>query len=171
MIIEKPKIGIYSITNIKNNKKYIGQSANIELRWITHLVDSINNMNHLLIDQAMHGLGNYNFKLEILEECTLEELNNKEKYYIEKYNTIYPNGYNIKEGGKYTRNTTHNLNNNIEINVEDLYKLTPPLSIRFDSENNKYIIYSTNKNKIEQKYIKDYKRKNSYLKYKKKFTK
>lgn len=40
-----------------------------------------------------------NFKCEILEECSNEQLNEKEKYWIAKENTLVPNGYNIDIGG------------------------------------------------------------------------
>lgn len=161
MIIQIPKCGIYKITNIKNNKSYIGQSSNIELRWITHLIDSINNSGYSLIDKALHTVGNYNFKLETIEECPIEQLNEKEKYYIQKYNTIYPNGYNKQSGGKYYRNNKNfNTNENIKINIEDLYKLKPPLSIKYIIENNEYIIYSIDKKDLQEKQQKQYIRKN-----------
>ena len=38
-------------------------------------------------------------KVEILEECDNSKLNELERIYIEKYNTIYPDGYNDNEGG------------------------------------------------------------------------
>ena len=141
MIIDKPICGIYKITNIQNNKCYIGQSANIKFRWITHIIDSINN------DQAplhieMQNIGIQNFKLEILEECSIEQLNDKEQYYIKYYNSLIPNGYNKNEGGKYTRNSFKNLKNNIKINYEDLKFLKPPLKITYNEQNNEYIISS-----------------------------
>jgi len=165
MIIQTPKCGIYKITNMKNNKSYIGQSSNIDLRWITHIIDSINNTEYSLIDKAIHSLGNYNFKIEILEECPIEQLNEKEKYYIQKYNTIYPNGYNKQLGGNHYRNYKNfNINKNIQINIEDLYKLKPPLSIKYIQETNEYIIYSITKEEIKEKQKQQYIRKNKYIK-------
>lgn len=49
--------------------------------------------------EAILKYGFKNFKIDILEECLIEELNEKEKYYIKKYNSLFPNGYNISEGG------------------------------------------------------------------------
>ena len=40
-----------------------------------------------------------NFKFEIIEECSIEELNEKEQYYIKYYNSLVPNGYNLTLGG------------------------------------------------------------------------
>ena len=37
------------------------------------------------------------FTLTILEECSLEELNEREAYYIQTYNSLTPNGYNVSE--------------------------------------------------------------------------
>lgn len=44
-------------------------------------------------------LDNWNFDFEVLEECNKDELNDKEIYYIDFYNTLYPNGYNKTKGG------------------------------------------------------------------------
>lgn len=97
-------IGIYKITNISNNKCYIGQSVNIERRWMQHketmnnpYIDAYNR--ELYNDMRIFGLDNFLF--EILEECSLEELNDKEKYWIQYYNS-YENGYNLTRGGNGT---------------------------------------------------------------------
>lgn len=52
-----------------------------------------------------YGIENFNFK--ILEECSKSELNDKERYYIQKYNTLAPNGYNLQKGGTPTRYETY----------------------------------------------------------------
>lgn len=95
--------GIYKITNIKNNKSYIGLSSNIQKRWKEHLSDahscddkSFNNP--LYQDIKEYGIDCFTF--EILEECEQDFLSEKEKYYIEKYNTYIPNGYNRTLGGR-----------------------------------------------------------------------
>ena len=147
MIINKPITGIYKITNKINNKCYIGQSGNIQLRWITHIIDAINE-DKASIHIAINKIGIENFNFNILEECSIEQLNNREKYYIQKYNSIYPNGYNKDEGGKYFRNSSNNLKENIKINYEDLKFLTPPLKISYNKENNEYIISTIKAKKI-----------------------
>lgn len=88
--------GIYKITNNINNKSYIGQSINIERRWREHknlkIIDSI-------LKNAFIKYEIKNFSFSILEECDREKLNEKEIFYIKKYNSLKPNGYNIVEGG------------------------------------------------------------------------
>lgn len=95
--------GIYKITNKLTKKAYIGQSKNIYNRWEEHKTQSKNKMNNAPLYKDMRKYTIQNFKFEILEECDLNKLNEKEIYYIEKYNTIQPNGYNIRKGGKYLR--------------------------------------------------------------------
>lgn len=85
-------IGIYKITNKITKKSYIGQSRNIKLRWSQHRWNIYRK--DTLLYQAMREYGINNFSFEIIEECKIEELNDKEKYYIKKYNTV-GNGYNM----------------------------------------------------------------------------
>ena len=53
------------------------------------------NIKNTLLYQAMREFGIDNFSFEVIEECELINLNDKEKYYIDKYNTMNPNGYNM----------------------------------------------------------------------------
>ena len=94
-------IGIYKIENLSNHKVYIGQSVHIEKRWSEHCIP--NNQNKSLISKAIFLEGKTNFSFSILEECKPEELDDKEQFYIKKYNSITPNGYNMTSGG-YSQN-------------------------------------------------------------------
>lgn len=104
-------IGIYKITNLLNNKCYIGQSINIEKRWYEHRYKAFA-YNDISFNSPLHlsfrknGLENFSF--EVLEECLNEELDIKEKFYIEKFKSIVPNGYNISSGGQATRGEPKN---------------------------------------------------------------
>ncbi len=91
-------IGIYKITNKINNKAYIGQSVDIQRRWTQHKSNIGKNTNPMYLDFKKYGLDNFSF--EILEECSIEQLDNLEIYWISKYNTFY-DGYNLTEGGKF----------------------------------------------------------------------
>lgn len=90
--------GIYKITNTINLKAYIGQSVDIENRWKQH--KNINRGCTLLV-RAFKKYGIENFSFEIVEICSPEELNEKEKYYISHYRTYadYGRGYNLTTGG------------------------------------------------------------------------
>lgn len=83
-------IGIYKVTNLINQKKYIGQSIDIERRFKEHHTDPFETTNpaskHIFY-QAIKKYGIKNFSFEILEECTTQELDEKEKYWIKYYNT------------------------------------------------------------------------------------
>lgn len=95
------KCGIYKITNQNNDMCYIGQSVDIARRWKDHAkcglgIDTPQN-NKLY--QAMIQDGLWNFSFEILEECSQTQLNEKEKYYIQLYQS-YEYGYNSNAGIK-----------------------------------------------------------------------
>lgn len=94
-------IGIYKITNQLNGKCYIGQSIDIKTRWIQHLYCGKNNFQKGKLYPAMFQEGIENFTFEVLEKCDLsqEELNNKERYWIQYYNS-FNNGYNSTPGGQ-----------------------------------------------------------------------
>lgn len=89
--------GIYKFTNKINGKVYIGQSVNIERRYYDHLKrDDSKNYFH----RAIKKYGKDNFLFEILEEYSEENLNDREKYYIAKYNNNNRKlGYNSTSGG------------------------------------------------------------------------
>lgn len=87
-------IGIYKITKKENGKSYIGQSNDIERRFKEHTFK-----NKIPIDKAIQKYGKENFQFEILEECSLDELDEKERYWINYYNTYKGFGYNCSEGG------------------------------------------------------------------------
>jgi group I intron endonuclease len=82
---------VYEIKNKINGKSYIGQ----------HASDDLSNYwgSGKLIKAAINKYGIANFDRTILERCvSKEELNEREKYWIAKNNTI-KNGYNLTEGG------------------------------------------------------------------------
>ena len=91
---------IYKITNLINQKIYIGKTTtSIEDRWKTHWQDSnrVNAFNRPLY-KAFNKYGKENFKIEQLEECSINELNDKEIYWIEKLGS-FKYGYNATQGG------------------------------------------------------------------------
>lgn len=94
-------IGIYSITNIINNKKYIGQSVDIKCRLRNHKWDLRHNKHHNdHLQQSFNKYGESYFIFDIVCECEEERLDELERFYILKYNCMDPNfGYNYESGG------------------------------------------------------------------------
>lgn len=90
-------IGIYKITNAITNLSYIGQSIHIEQRWREHKTRY--KTENTKFYKAIQIYGIENFIFEVLEECTAEELDEKEKYWINKFNS-FQNGYNSNQGGQ-----------------------------------------------------------------------
>jgi hypothetical protein len=91
--------GIYKITNIETGECYIGQAADVATRWNEHAkcglgIDTPAN-NKLYKSMQEYGL--WSFSWELLEECPRGQLNEKEKYYIELYDS-YNFGYNSNKG-------------------------------------------------------------------------
>lgn len=96
---QKPKKGygfIYRYVS-PSGKSYVGQTIHsLKERSKTEGRDY---KNCSVFYKAIQKYGWDNFLVEILEECPFCELEGKEKYYIKKYNSLIPNGYNIKSGG------------------------------------------------------------------------
>ena len=81
---------IYKITNKINGKSYIGKTLKtIEVRWSEHCQDYKKERNEKRpLYSAMKKYGVNNFSIEEIEECNEEELNEKERYWIEFYRTF-----------------------------------------------------------------------------------
>ena len=89
--------GIYKITNIKSQKCYVGQAADIASRWKQHIKRGIGaetpTRNKLYPAMLEHGVENFTF--EIVEECSRAQLNEREDYWQE-YFGAKEFGYSIK---------------------------------------------------------------------------
>jgi hypothetical protein len=143
---------IYCITS-PSNKKYIGQCVKklsngknwgYINRWKEHIRDSKTRNYCRLLNSAIKKYEHKNFQLEVLQECNIDELDYYEQYYIKHYNTMTPNGYNLREGGSISRYSeeTNQLKraSMIEKNLGKVY----PKRIRkreIDSELPKYVRY------------------------------
>lgn len=112
---EQVKGEIYVITNKISGKKYIGQTLThrknknkyrpygYEKRFKTHISDALCNtkksQSRCLAD-SLRKQGSDAFIVELIKECEISELDNLEIHYINYYNTLHPNGYNLTIGGK-----------------------------------------------------------------------
>ena len=93
---------IYKITNKKNGKVYIGQTVQkLADRWKVHRYDMRRADPHCkILTNACKKYGIDSFEIEELAKVeSLKELNTLEIELIEKYNSLTPNGYNIRKGG------------------------------------------------------------------------
>lgn len=100
-------IGIYKIVNKLNQRVYIGQSKDIKNRWMRHK-SCLNNNSHenKYLQNAWNKYGEGNFEFIVIEECLLEDLDSKEKFWISEYDSMN-NGYNLAEGGNGCRGYKH----------------------------------------------------------------
>lgn len=95
------KCGIYKITNLLTQQAYVGQSVDIAARWKEHIkcglgIDA-SATNKLY--NAMQKDGVHNFTFELIEECPRDQLNEKERLWINIYQTDTL-GYNSTKGNK-----------------------------------------------------------------------
>lgn len=113
------EIYIIKCKDSSNLKVYVGQTRSHRKnkgkyrpygsagRFASHLCEAIRNTKKsgcTYLNNAIRKYGVDNFYFEVLEKCTLDELDLYEKYYIKEYNSVFPNGYNLTTGG--SGNTT-----------------------------------------------------------------
>lgn len=92
---------IYLMTNKVNGLQYIGQtSLTIAARMAGHKHEAKVCKPDVYFVRAMHKYGFENFDIKVLEECPDEELDNREIYWIEEYDTFLGPGYNSVRGGE-----------------------------------------------------------------------
>lgn len=90
---------IYIITNKISGKKYIGKTTkSFNLRWNEHLCLIRKNNPKQYIHRAIkkHGIANFEIAIKFYP---IKILNGKEKEYIKRLNTKFPDGYNLTDGG------------------------------------------------------------------------
>ncbi|MGL5051516.1 MAG: GIY-YIG nuclease family protein, partial [Fusobacteriaceae bacterium] len=95
------KSGIYLIVNNNNGRVYVGQSKNVKTRIAVHKRELKKNThpNSYMRNDYNKYLGK-NFKFEILEKCSIEKLDIKEKNWISLLGSVERDkGYNRESGG------------------------------------------------------------------------
>lgn len=118
--------GIYKITNKLNQHAYIGQSQNIEKRWSVErsraFTPSSEEYNKTL-SKAFRKYGLDSFDFEILELCSVAQLDEREKFFINLYNTYY-DGYNETLGGNDGEGNYRKLSKTELLEIYDLLQNT-----------------------------------------------
>lgn len=92
---------IYLFKNTKNRRCYVGQTVHIHERYREHIYQA-NKGSNLPLHRALrkYGIKSFEFKiLEFLPDCIPQQLDEREQYYIQKYQA-YTKGYNCTLGGE-----------------------------------------------------------------------
>jgi group I intron endonuclease len=104
---------IYKIINLTSGKIYVGQAVSHILnhkryrpyghegRFKCHISEAFStkkNQSHYL-NNAIRKYGVDDFIVELIEYCELKDADDREIYYINHFNSLFPNGYNLKNGG------------------------------------------------------------------------
>ena len=104
---------IYKITNLSTSKEYVGQAVSHILnnnkyrphghqgRFRSHISEAFStkkNQSHYL-NNAIRKYGVTDFVVELIECCETKHADERETHYIKDLNSLFPNGYNLKNGG------------------------------------------------------------------------
>lgn len=124
--IMKDKIcGVYKITNTETGDFYIGSSIDIIKRWRYHKQPNVWKNRHNKMYEYMKNVSLMVFKFEILEECSIEVLKEREQYYISTlhptYNERFAFGQNPEKNTKVVGNQKCLYNGEL-ITLTALYK-------------------------------------------------
>jgi len=127
---------VYKITNIETKMMYIGiTTTSLKLRFRRHIEATYDQSKTSYMCNAIRKYGKDKFIIDEIDSAsTIEELSNKEQFYIEKYNTLYPNGYNILKGGFNSYNLTE----------EHKLKMSCPIKAVSIFDGNEYYFISFN---------------------------
>ena len=122
---------IYLYRNKINNKVYVGQTLYEHRRFLAHKSAKRKSLFH----NAVNKYGFDNFEYVILHKCISnnddfikEELNFWERFYIREFNSVYPNGYNLTDGGDGTSGYKFSDDTKTKMSVtrNDYYKSNDP---------------------------------------------
>ena len=151
-------IEIYQIVNIITKKKYVGQAVSHILnhkkyrpygmngRFKCHISEAYSNKKKQskYLNASIKKYGPTNFKVYLIEYCSINEASEKEFHYINKLNTLSPNGYNLYNGKLkhfHTLQTKKSVSDGVRLYYKDK-KLNKYLSLSLsdiDDDFDKYI--------------------------------
>ena len=97
---------IYRIVHIESGTTYVGQTTrSIEVRWKEHVKCATKRRNDSYLYRAMRLYGVDAMRVETLEECKVEDLDERENYWVERLGCLAPAGYNMSSGGSQPKQT------------------------------------------------------------------
>jgi group I intron endonuclease len=105
---------IYLVTCVPNGKQYVGQALLLTgsdlrqygtyKRWVAHLYEAKNNMKTCrYLNNAINKYGEEAFIVEAILTCKISDMTKYEDHFINYYNTLVPNGYNLRGAGRCGR--------------------------------------------------------------------
>jgi len=88
-VLDGAPSGIYKITRLKTGEVYIGKSTDVKSRWQQHCKSAYHcgTISHALLHTIMEKDGIWNFTFELLEQVPKDKLSEREKYWIDFYDS------------------------------------------------------------------------------------
>lgn len=148
---------IYLVQNIVNGKQYIGQAICVSStgrrwgtrrRWGKHVSSAATEKkeNYFLLSKAIKKYGKDSFTVRVIQVCKIENLNDWEGFFIKKYNTISPSGYNLlqegQNGRKHHDETRNKMSETHRKRLKTQHKPNAFLAHRTMREENRTILYA-----------------------------
>lgn len=160
---------IYKITSSKN-RVYIGQTVNVKVRFNQYKRLDCKKQQKLYNSLLKYGIEKHIF--EIICECCIDELNDKERYYQDLYNSTNKFGLNIRLTKSNDRNGTFSDETKLKMSIAKIGKKRSPEVCKAISERMKEVSkkrkpdYYRNllKANIGRKHTEEHKEKNSNAK-------
>jgi group I intron endonuclease len=147
---------IYKITNLTSGKIYVGQAVSHILnhkryrpyghdgRFRCHISEAFStkkNQSHYL-NNAIRKYGVADFVVDLIECCEIVEANDREIHYIKHLNSLFPHGYNLKNGGSvftHTDESKKRVSNGVKSYFKDKKFQRFKDIIQIDDDIDKYI--------------------------------
>lgn len=82
-------VGVYKITNLKTAECYVGKSKHVEKRWQEHFSKGYGAVHSKRFQEAIDTYGNEGFSFQIIEECDVKDLDERERYWISELKPVY----------------------------------------------------------------------------------
>lgn len=121
---------IYIIENTTNSKKYVGQSWNVTKRLLEHSRGKYSGCTLLVKAVKKYGWNAFRTQIHEFNNISQEQLDFLECEHIKSYNSIHPEGYNLKTGGRggrhnnYTKDKLSEVNRGKKLSIETRQKIS-----------------------------------------------